>query len=266
MRARPILPVPAALLLALTTTACGMGRSERRPQEPAPAMSVSSAPLAPRIARVEAAVSEHFAALGAPGLSVALVDAGRVAWAGGRGLAVLETQAEATSQTVYRLGSLSHVIAPAGVGADAIRRQLFEPAGMKTARIAPPDSRVPDRAGQYRRRAGGGFEPAPMLGVDPGGTPVVLASVTDLARFAIALDDGALRGFDPAERPAAAWEAGLDDDGQPWAARGGETSGGAAYLLRRPQARRAVAVICNLDVPAADLRRVARAVEAAWAR
>lgn len=369
---------PLALALALALLACGA------PPAPAPSIGVTSSPVSDRIHRVEAAIAERFAALDVPGLSVAVVDDGRVVWAGGRGVAVVETGAEATSQTVYRVGSISKPIAatlvarlaaqgrldldgpigahvaglpphiapltarqilthttgirhdryaagekenarvfdsvdaairiygvldaplafapgagylystyayyllaalvPAATGssfAEAARREVFAPAGMETARMAAPGLTVLDRAGQYRRGPDGGFVPAPAVDPSwklPGGG--VLASVTDLARFAIALDAGAL--LTPAEDArlgtyapvilpdgtstgyGLGWHVEADADGRPWVGHGGGATGGAAYLLRRPGDRFAVAVICNLEIRSAELSAVARAVEAAW--
>lgn len=367
-----------SLVALLTLAGCGGA-----PAAPPPAVAVTSAPIAPRLARVEAAVDEAFATLGAPGLSVALVEDGRVVWAGGRGVAVLETGAEATSQTVYRVGSVSKPIAAVAVSrlaargsldldgpigerisglpahiapltarqilshttgirhyhyergekenarvfasvdeairiygvldeplrfapgsdylystyaynllaalvpavsgrsfAETVRAEVFEPAGMRTARLAGPGPRILDRAGQYRRNDDGAVVPAPTVDLgwkQPGGG--VLASVSDLARFAIALDDGLIDPADAARlgvyRPVTlpdgrstgyglGWHVKRDEDGRSWVGHGGGATGGAAYLFRRPDARLAVAVICNLEIRSAGLQAVARAVEAAW--
>lgn len=366
----------ACLLLALA--ACGGQPS------PTVAVGVTSTPVSARIARVEAAVAERFAALDVPALSVAIVDDGRVVWAGGRGVADLDTGAEATSTTVYRVGSISKPIAatlvarlaaagrldldgpigarveglpahiapltarqilshttgirhyhydrgekenarafatvdeairiygvldeplvftpgagylystyaydlllalvPAATGhsfAEALRTEVFEPAGMASAAAGGEGIAAVDGARPYRRGPDGGFVPAPPVHLDwklPGGG--VLASVSDLARFVIALDDGRLLSPEDADRlgvyapvtlPDGAstgyglgWHVKVDPDGRPWVGHGGGATGGAAYLLRRPQSRFAVAVICNLEIRSAELHGVARAVEAAW--
>ncbi len=355
---------------------------------PAPAVAVSSTPLAPRIARLEAAVDAQFAALAVPGMSVAVVDDGRVVWAGGRGVAVLETGAEATSQTVYRVGSVSKPIAATAVvrlavrgavsldgpigdvisglpghiapltarqilshttgirhyhyekgekenarvfpsvdaairifgvldeplgfapGTDylystyaynllaalvpaadgrsfamALQDEVFTPAGMETsscsAHGAGSGQVGPGRAGQYRRTDDGRIVPAPAVDLGwklPGGG--VLASVTDLARFAIALDDGTLIAPDDAARLGVytpvrlpdgrstgyglGWHVVGEPDGGTWVGHGGGATGGAAYLFRRPAERFAVAVICNLEIRSAGLRTAALAFERAW--
>src|SRR4029077_11121285 len=48
--------------------------------------------------------------LGAPGLSVAVVQNGEFVWSAGFGMADLENSVPATSQTLYRLGSISKSI------------------------------------------------------------------------------------------------------------------------------------------------------------
>lgn len=370
------------LALAAALVACAAAPA------PAPSVTVTSAPLAPRLEAITRTVAEQAEALGVPGLSVAVVDGGRIVWAGGHGVAVIETGAEATSQTVYRVASISKPIAatlvarlaaqgrldldapigdairglpdaianltarqilshttgmrhydyaagekeraepfatvdeairiygvldaplrfapgtgylystyaynllaalvPAITGrsfADAVRAEVFEPAGMASARMASPGETTapagPGQAGQYRRDESGAFTPAPPVDLSwklPGGG--VLASVTDLARFAIALDDGVLIAPVDAERLGVyravtlpdgtstgyglGWHVKTDPDGTPWVGHGGGATGGAAYLFRRPRDRFAVAVLANLEIRSAELQAVARAVEAAW--
>ena len=59
-------------------------------------------------AQIESAVSTFISSqLGAPGLSVAVVQDGELVWSAGFGMADLENSVPATSQTLYRLGSIS---------------------------------------------------------------------------------------------------------------------------------------------------------------
>lgn len=60
-----------------------------------------------RRAAFENAIKKFMAETGAPGISVAVVDNGQAAWSAGYGMADLENSVPATSQTLYRLGSIS---------------------------------------------------------------------------------------------------------------------------------------------------------------
>lgn len=363
--------------LALVLVACAGS-----PPAPAPAVDVTSTPVSVRLDAIAAVVAERREALGLPGVSVALVDGDELVWAGGHGVAVVETSAPASSQTVYRVGSVSKPIAatlvarlaaqgrldldapigdhveglpahiapltarqilthttgirhyryedgekenaqvfgsvdeairiygvldeplgfepgggylystyaynllaalvPAVSGqsfAEAARAEVFEPAGMRTAHMAGAGQAIPDRAGQYRLDEGA-FVSAPEVDLSwklPGGG--VLGSVEDMAQFAIALDTGALIAPDDAERLGVyrpvtlpdgtstgyglGWHVKDDDRGR-WVGHGGGATGGAAYLLRRPEQGFAVAVATNLEIRSAELAALARAVEDAW--
>lgn len=363
--------------LALCLAACAGS-----PPAPAPSVDVTSTPVAVRLDAVSAVVAERRAALGLPGVSVALVDGDELVWAGGHGVAVVESSAPASSQTVYRVGSVSKPIAatvvtrlaaqgrldldapigehveglpahiasltarqilghttgirhyryedgekenarvfgsvdeairiygvldeplafepgggylystyaynllaalvPGAVGqsfAEVARVEVFEPADMRTAQMATPGGTTPDRSGQYRLEEGA-FVPAPEVDLSwklPGGG--VLASVEDMARFAIALDTGALLAPDDADRLGVyravtlpdgsstgyglGWHVKDDARGR-WVGHGGGATGGAAYLLRRPERGFAVAVATNLEIRSAELAALARAVEDAW--
>jgi len=62
-------------------------------------------------AKIERAISTFMMSqLGAPGLSVAVVQRGAFVWSAGFGMADLENSVPATAQTVYRLGSISKPI------------------------------------------------------------------------------------------------------------------------------------------------------------
>lgn len=70
---------------------------------PAQAMKVS----ADSQAKMETAIATFMTASKVPGLSVAVVQDGEIAWSAGFGMADVENSVPATSQTVYRIGSIS---------------------------------------------------------------------------------------------------------------------------------------------------------------
>lgn len=61
-------------------------------------------------AKIESAISKFIANDKTPGLSVAVVENGEFVWSEGFGMADLENSVPATSQTVYRIGSISKSI------------------------------------------------------------------------------------------------------------------------------------------------------------
>jgi serine beta-lactamase-like protein LACTB, mitochondrial len=61
-------------------------------------------------AKIESAISKFMADSKTPGVSVAVVEDGEFAWSAGFGIADLENSVPATSQTLYRLGSISKPI------------------------------------------------------------------------------------------------------------------------------------------------------------
>src|SRR6266581_79196 len=61
-------------------------------------------------AKIESAISNFMAASKAPGISAAVVQDGEFVWSAGFGMADLENSVPATSQTLYRLGSISKPI------------------------------------------------------------------------------------------------------------------------------------------------------------
>src|SRR5436309_680673 len=61
-------------------------------------------------AKIESAISKFMADSKAPGISAAVVQDGEFVWAAGFGMADLENSVPATSQTLYRLGSISKSI------------------------------------------------------------------------------------------------------------------------------------------------------------
>ena len=63
-----------------------------------------------RQAEIERAISTFMAAAKVPGMSAAIVQNGEFVWSAGFGMADLENSVPATSQTLYRLGSISKPI------------------------------------------------------------------------------------------------------------------------------------------------------------
>jgi serine beta-lactamase-like protein LACTB, mitochondrial len=61
-------------------------------------------------AKIESAITKFMAASKAPGISAAVVQDGEFVWSAGYGMADLENSVPATSQTLYRLGSISKSI------------------------------------------------------------------------------------------------------------------------------------------------------------
>jgi CubicO group peptidase (beta-lactamase class C family) len=104
--------------------------------------------------------------------------------------------------------------------------------------------------------------------------------VEDLARFHIALNTGKLletatqaEMFKPytladgnVSNYGLGWRINKDDQGRTWIWHGGGATGGSSYLLRYPEGKLAVAIICNVE-DAGDRQglalRIAEAVMAA---
>jgi CubicO group peptidase (beta-lactamase class C family) len=67
-------------------------------------------PSEERRAQIEAAIATFMEASKVPGMSVAVVQDGALVWSAGFGMADLENSVPATSQTVYRVGSISKAL------------------------------------------------------------------------------------------------------------------------------------------------------------
>ncbi len=65
-------------------------------------------------AKLETAISKFMATNSLPGLSAAVVERGEYVWSAGFGMADLENDVPATSQTLYRLGSISKPLTAVG--------------------------------------------------------------------------------------------------------------------------------------------------------
>jgi CubicO group peptidase (beta-lactamase class C family) len=89
----------------------------------------------------------------------------------------------------------------------------------------------------------------------------IISTVEDLARFAVALDQGVLLKADTLETMyepmtladgtrtdyALGWDSQIDERGRRWIAHGGGATGGSTYILRLPENRFAVTIAANVQ-------------------
>ena len=153
-----------------------------------------------------------------------------------------------------------------------LREKIFAPAGMTTACLDKNRELIPHRARFYRKTdSGAAVVNAPFVDVSykwsAGG---ILATPTDLAHYAIALDTGKLLSVESLKqvyadnklisgKPTAyglGWHVETDQSGRFWAEHSGGATGGAAYLLRAPNDGLAIAILCNLERPG-ELKKLA---------
>lgn len=160
-----------------------------------------------------------------------------------------------------------------------LREKVWGPAGMTSTFLEHPQEMVPHRARQYVK-AGPRVRNAPYADLSikwAGGG--VISTAEDLARFHIALDEGRLlkpetlaRMYTPARLNDGSetgyglgWFINKDAQGRRWVAHSGGATGGSTYLLRYPEGKLAVAILCNVE-NAGDLRTLAmRIAETAMA-
>ncbi|MDF8362219.1 serine hydrolase domain-containing protein [Achromobacter anxifer] len=104
-------------------------------------------------------------ALRVPGLSIALIDDQRVVWSTGFGYADPVRHRQATSDTLYRVGSITKIVTAAGVlrAADDGRLTLDQPASQ-----ALPDWDIQPRRGAMQWLGAHPFTPRNLLAVHPG--------------------------------------------------------------------------------------------------
>lgn len=142
-----------------------------------------------------------------------------------------------------------------------LRENVWGPAGMSATRLEHQGEIVPRRARQYVR-SGDGVENAPFadLSVKWAGGGMI-STVEDLARFAIALDQGLLLKPETLETMyepmtladgtrteyGLGWDSRIDESGRRWIAHGGGATGGSTYILRLPERRFAVAIAANVQ-------------------
>jgi CubicO group peptidase (beta-lactamase class C family) len=153
-----------------------------------------------------------------------------------------------------------------------LQEKVFTPAGMTTARLDKNRDLTPHRARFYRKTdSGTAVVNAPFVDVSykwaAGG---ILATATDLARYAIALDTGKLLSAASLKETytdhrladgtftayGLGWHVQNDKSGRFWAEHSGGATGGAAYLLRAPVEGLAIAILCNLERPG-ELKKLA---------
>lgn len=151
-----------------------------------------------------------------------------------------------------------------------LNEHVFGPAGMKSTRLERAEDIVPHRVRQYVKR-GNGVENAHYADLSvkwAGGG--ILSTAGDLARFHIALDEERLlkpeslrQMYAPAQLAdgtrtnyGLGWMITTDATGRTWVAHSGGATGGSTMLLRNPDAKVAVVVLCNVQ-DAGNLRKLA---------
>jgi serine beta-lactamase-like protein LACTB len=154
-----------------------------------------------------------------------------------------------------------------------LQEHVFDPAGMKATRLERAEQIVPHRARQYVR-SGTEVENAHYADLSvkwAGGG--ILSTAGDLARFHIALDEGRLlkretlrQMYTPAQLADGSrttyglgWMITTDANGRTWIAHSGGATGGSTFLLRNPEAKVAVVVLCNVQ-NAGNLRTLAQEI------
>lgn len=138
---------------------------------------------------------------------------------------------------------------------------ILKPAGMKETFLEYAERIVPHRARQYEKR-NGQIQNAPYADLSSKWTGGgIISTAEDLARFHIALDVGKLVGAEMLtlmNTPGAlkdgtkieyslGWELSTNEAGHQFVDKYGSATGGSTYLLRLPQSKFAVAILCNLS-------------------
>ncbi len=150
---------------------------------------------------------------------------------------------------------------------DYVQRHVYEPAGMTATGSLPEDRAVPDRSIGYTKPPGANMWTPntawlPYRGTSAGGG---YSTVGDLARFADALLSHKLLSPDSTEllvtgkvkagprgRYAYGFEDARDPDGNGWVGHGGGAPGMNGDLKIYPKSGYVVAVLANMDPPAAQ--------------
>ena len=176
------------------------------------------------------------------------------------------------SYSTYAYNLLAGVIERAsGLTYEAyVKEHVWGPAGMAATVLERAEEIVPHRVRQYVK-SGGSVQNAHYADLSvkwAGGG--VLSTAGDLARFHIALDEGKLlkpetlrQMYTPAQLTdgtktnyGLGWMVSTDQKGRTWIAHSGGATGGSTYLLRNPEAKVAVVVLCNVQ-NAGNLRQLA---------
>ena len=150
---------------------------------------------------------------------------------------------------------------------DYVQRHIYAPAGMTSTGSLPEDQAVPDRSIGYTKPPGTtawvpNTDTLPYRGTSAGGG---YSTVEDLARFAHALLSHKLLSPDstkllitgkvkagPGARYAYGFEDARDADGNGWVGHGGGAPGMNGDLRIYPKSGYVVAVLANIDPPAAQ--------------
>jgi D-alanyl-D-alanine carboxypeptidase len=150
---------------------------------------------------------------------------------------------------------------------DYVRQHIYEPTGMTRSGSLPEDEAVPERSIGYMKPPGAAMwlpntDWLPYRGTSAGGG---YSTVEDLARFAHALLSHKLLSPDSTEllitgkvkaRPGARYAYGFEDardaDGNGWVGHGGGAPGMNGDLKIYPNSGYVVAVLANMDPPAAQ--------------
>lgn len=178
------------------------------------------------------------------------------------------------SYSTYAFNLLAGVVESAsGLTYEAyLRERVWGPAGMTATRLEHPPEIVPHRARQYEKAgSNGNVRNAPYadLSVKWAGGGIISDAV-DLAKYHIALDAGKLlrpetlaRMYTPSVLPdgtrteyGLGWMVFADARGRRFVGHAGGATGGTTFLLRSPERKVAVVILCNVE-SAGDLRALA---------
>jgi len=178
---------------------------------------------------------------------------------------LLFTPGSKYSYSSYAYNLLAAVVESAsGLTFEAfMREKVWGPAGMTATRLEQQGEIVLHRSRQYVVTGGGGRvanAPFADLSVKWAGGGMI-STVEDLARFAIALDQGVLLKpatletmYEPMTLTdgtrtdyGLGWDSQADEKGRRWIAHGGGATGGSTYILRLPEKRFAVTIAANVS-------------------
>ncbi len=210
----------------------------------------------PVAAEVRKFILDTMRVLGAPGAAICVRKDGKLVWTEGFGHADLEQQVPVTTQTRFRIGSVSKPLTAAALG-------LLGKAGMSHTGADFPDSIVPARSRFYTRPDSvGAVVNAPFVDNSykwaSGG---FLSTAEDLAQFGEQMLDGRLldsatvaflwtsqRTTDgKATDYGIGWGVEQDAAGRRLISHSGGSIGGTANLLIYPTERLIVVVLVNSD-------------------
>lgn len=162
-----------------------------------------------------------------------------------------------------------------------MKEHVWGPAGMTVTHLEHQGEIVPHRARQYVKAGpNGAVENAPFADLSikwAGGG--IISTAEDLARFHIALNTGKLLQPETLEEMytpfkladgnetnyGLGWQIYKDDQGRRWINHGGGATGGSTYLLRQPESKLAVAIMCNVQNAGDRLELALKIIEAATA-